>query len=176
MSDPSQPWWLVLLTFAAAPALCEEIAFRGFVLSGFNQKGRRWLAIGLSSLAFGVMHMIPQQVFNASMLGIVLGMIAVRSNSLLPCIVFHLIYNSMAILHGRLGAELGGVSEGWFISVQNGQLRYLWPLLLLAAAIAIPLLRWLAPGIARNSPARPDYAVPAPHPLEGEACQPGCAV
>ena len=103
MADLNQPLWLVLLAFAAAPAICEEIAFRGFILSGFSRSKRVWLAIGLSSLMFGLMHMIPQQVFNASLLGLVLGLIAVRSGSLLPCMLFHFTWNSLAVLHGRWG-------------------------------------------------------------------------
>ena len=49
------------------------------------------------------MHIIPQQVFNAALVGLVLGLIAVRGKSLWPCIVFHFIYNAMAVLHGHLG-------------------------------------------------------------------------
>src|SRR5207253_2183781 len=66
MSSADHPLWFVLLTFAAAPCFCEEVAFRGFMLSGFGRRGRVALAVGLSSIAFGMMHMIPQQVFNAA--------------------------------------------------------------------------------------------------------------
>lgn len=140
MADPTQPLWFVLLAFALAPAICEEVAFRGFILSGFNRSGRTWLAIGLSSVAFGVMHMIPQQVFNASILGVVLGMLAIRGNSLIPCFVFHLIYNTLGVMHGRIQGE----HDNLLFAFPEGQLRYRWPLLLICAAIAVPLLRWVA--------------------------------
>jgi sodium transport system permease protein len=144
MNDPNLPWWLIVLTFAITPALCEEVAFRGFILSGFGHSGRTWLAIGLSSLAFGLMHMVPQQVFNAALLGLVLGLIAVRSNSLLPCIVFHAIYNGVQVLRSRIDA--GPLTEGplqWFVFLENESLRYSWPTLIVAAAIAVVLIRWL---------------------------------
>lgn len=145
--------WPVLLTFAVAPAICEEIAFRGFILSGFNRHGRKWVAIALSSVAFGVMHMIPQQVFNAALLGLVLGLIALRSNSLLPCIVFHFLYNTLGVMHGRLAGDLDRIdSHHWFTVLKEGQLRYQWPTLVLAALFVIPLLRWLA----RPAGERPD--------------------
>jgi sodium transport system permease protein len=92
-----------LLAFAAAPAICEELAFRGFLLSGFRRSGKVGLAIALSSLSFGIIHMIPQQVFNAALLGVVLGIICVRSRSILPCVAFHFVYNALALLHGREG-------------------------------------------------------------------------
>ncbi len=153
MSSQNQPLWLVLLAFAVAPAICEETAFRGFMLSGFNRSGRVGLAIVLSSLTFGIMHMIPQQVFNATLLGLVLGLIAIRSNSLLPGIAFHFIYNSLAVAHGRVSTALAmehiaptTITDSplaWFVSLQDGGIRYQWPTLVLAAGTAIVLLRWL---------------------------------
>jgi len=148
MADSNQPLWLVLLAFAVAPAICEEIAFRGFILSGFGRSKRVWLAIGLSSLLFGLMHMIPQQVYNAALLGLVLGLLAVRSGSLLPCVVFHFIWNSLGILHGRWSTMEGveGINDspwGWLISFENGHIHYQWPLLVAMALIGSFLIWWL---------------------------------
>ncbi|MEX0700875.1 MAG: ABC transporter permease subunit/CPBP intramembrane protease [Planctomycetales bacterium] len=156
--------WLVLLAFAVAPAICEEVAFRGFILSGFHSTRRTWLALALSSLTFGVMHMIPQQVFNASLLGLVLGLIALRSGSLVPAILFHFLFNALAVLHGRVGAEGAALpdwlQEGpatWFVRLSHQTVRYQWPTLVLAALAAIVLLRILVkPGTrADEAPAPP---------------------
>jgi sodium transport system permease protein len=145
MADRNQPWWLVLLAFAVAPAFCEELAFRGFVLSGFHRSGRAWLAIALSSVTFGIMHMFPQQVFNATLLGLVLGLIALRSGSLLPGIVFHFVYNTLGVLHGRVGTSwIEPNSANWFFAIEREQLRYRWPTLVICAIVAILLLRWVA--------------------------------
>src|SRR6202451_4690839 len=53
------PLWMVLSVIAAAPAICEELAFRGFILSGFARSARPAAAIVLSSIAFGIAHMVP---------------------------------------------------------------------------------------------------------------------
>jgi sodium transport system permease protein len=144
MSDDRYPLWLVIGTFALAPAVCEELAFRGFMLSGFLRRHRTWLAVGISSVAFGLMHMIPQQVFNASLLGVVLGLIAVRGNSLLPCIGFHFVNNTLAVLHGRFGAEWAGQPHlRPFISGDGKEFHYQWPTLLVCALVAVPLISWL---------------------------------
>lgn len=143
ISRGNLPWWLPFLAFAVAPAICEELAFRGFLLSGFVRGGRERLAIVLSALAFGIMHMIPQQVFNAALLGLVLGLIAVRTQSLLPGIVFHLCYNSLELLRNRFGAELpaGGVAD-WFyrMAPDAGGLRYQPALLIVAGLLANALI------------------------------------
>ncbi len=140
MEDPTQPIWLVLLAFAFAPAVCEEIAFRGFILSGFARSKRIWLAIGMSSLMFGLMHMIPQQVYNAALLGVVLGLLAIRSGSLLPCVVFHFLWNSLGVLQGRLSKlpdveSLNDSSWSWLIGFHENRVQFTWPVLVLFAAI-----------------------------------------
>ncbi len=103
MGDSNIPLPFVILAFAVAPAICEEIAFRGFILSGFRKRGRDGIAILFSAILFGVMHMIPQQAFNAALLGLVIGLLAVRSGSIFPCMLFHLVNNSLGVMHGHLG-------------------------------------------------------------------------
>ena len=169
MSDHEQPLWLILLSFAAAPAICEELAFRGFVLTGFSRNGRTGLAIGLSAVTFGVMHMIPQQVFNATLLGLVLGLIAARSGSLFPGVVFHFLFNSLAVVRERVGTAIAdGHTEElqrsvwrWFISIETSGLRYNWPTLLICGISSTLMLLWIARhGQARTLPA-------TDHPLFG---------
>jgi sodium transport system permease protein len=143
MTDDSQPLWLVLLAFAGAPALCEEIAFRGFILSGFCRGGRIYIAMVFSSLAFGVMHLIPQQVFNASLLGLVLGLMCIRSRSLVPGIAFHFVFNGLEVVRNRYGAQLptGGVWDyAW--KVEAGSLVYQPLLVLTCLAAGTALIVW----------------------------------
>jgi sodium transport system permease protein len=144
MSDDKLPIWFVLLAAAVAPAFCEEVAFRGFILSGLGRRGRVLLAVVLSSAAFGIMHMIPQQVFNASLVGLVIGCLAVRSNSLLPCFVFHFMNNALGVFHGRYGKELP--ESDWldpFFAMTDGSLRYRWQTLVICIGLAAPILVWL---------------------------------
>jgi sodium transport system permease protein len=145
LMDLRQPLWAVMLVFAAAPAVCEELAFRGFILSGFSNSRRKWLAIVLSSLTFGIFHMVPQQVFNAFLLGMVIALIAVRGNSIWPCMLFHYVWNALMLLHSRCGQEwwqaVGG--DSIFARLTEGQLRYQWPTLVAASLVAVPLLSWL---------------------------------
>jgi sodium transport system permease protein len=130
MSTDKVPLWLTLCGFAVAPAICEELAFRGFILSGFMRSRRTWLAIGLSSIAFGAMHMIPQQVFNAALLGLVLGLLAVRSNSLWPGVLFHFLFNGSHVAVGRL---MPSIAAG----------GYPWPALVVCAVVSAALIHWL---------------------------------
>ncbi len=94
-----------ILIFALIPAVCEEFAFRGFILSGLEREHRTRSAILLSALMFGFLHVLLslfQQLFNATLLGLVLGLLAVRSRSILPGIVFHFLNNAFAVALGSV--------------------------------------------------------------------------
>ena len=77
-------FWTLVLVIAVVPAVCEELAFRGFILSGFRHLGHKWRAIVYSALLFGLTHGILQQSLIASLVGVVLGYLAVQSGSILP--------------------------------------------------------------------------------------------
>lgn len=96
------PLWQVILLIAVAPAICEEIAFRGFILSGFRRIGHKWTAIALASLFFGIIHAILQQSISAAVVGMVLGYIAIKTGSLLPAILYHFTHNALTVLISRI--------------------------------------------------------------------------
>jgi sodium transport system permease protein len=151
MGDSDLPLPLVIGVFALAPAICEELAFRGFILSGFSTRGRGRIAVVLSSVTFGIIHMVPQQVFNASLLGLVLGLLAIRSRSLLPGVVFHLCFNALGVLHSQLCELIESSPPGWLdswlvmkcVTVDSGTLRFDFPVLAVCGVGTFVLLRTL---------------------------------
>jgi membrane protease YdiL (CAAX protease family) len=73
----------------------EEILFRGLLLTWVRKaSGSTWLAIAISGLAFGVIH-VPQWhlVPALTALGLVLGYLYARTGSLTLVILFHAIFN-----------------------------------------------------------------------------------
>ena len=99
-------WWLPLVLMGLLPALCEEIAFRGFILSGLRHLGHKWWAIGISAIAFGMAHFILQQKVSAAAVGLVIGVLAVQTGNLVPCMVFHALYNSLTILTAHFAEKI----------------------------------------------------------------------
>ena len=93
-----EPLWWQLFLIALLPAMCEELAFRGFILSGLLRRMSAPTAIIVSGFLFGFFHMNPQQLLTATVLGWILGLIATRTGSLLPGILFHFTNNSLALL------------------------------------------------------------------------------
>lgn len=93
----SPNWWLPFLLIAILPAFCEEIAFRGFVLSGLRHLGHKWWAIAISAVAFGMAHFILQQKISAAAVGLIIGLLAVQTGSLVPCMLFHAVFNGLIV-------------------------------------------------------------------------------
>jgi len=165
MATDTVPLWLSFATFAIAPAVCEELAFRGFILSGFQRSRHQWLPIVISAILFGVIHMIPKQQFNASLLGLVLGLLAVRSRSLIPCITFHLIFNGTQVLATRIDVDALKTGIGRYavkITESVGEeptLTYQPVFLALCASVSVVLLYWLLKS-DRSSEQSPALAYP----------------
>jgi len=102
----SAPLWALILVIAAVPAVCEELAFRGFILSGLRRGGGKWQPIIITAVLFGVAHGVLQQSVIASIVGVVIGYVAVQSGSLLPAIAFHVVNNSVVVAGSRITPEL----------------------------------------------------------------------
>ncbi|MBW3598162.1 MAG: ABC transporter permease subunit [Planctomycetes bacterium] len=135
----------LLLVLAVVPAICEELAFRGFILSGLRHLGHRRAAIVISSIFFGVTHGVLQQSLSACAVGVILGYLAIQTGSLLPCILFHMTHNSLAVLAGFLAPDAAERpwAEWMFQSVGDGEYIYSTPVVALGGAASLLLLMWL---------------------------------
>lgn len=153
LMNGSQPLWMLLCVFALTPAICEELAFRGFILSGLARGGRLAIAIAISSLMFGIVHMIPQQAFNATLLGLLIGLIAVHSRSLFPGIAFHFLTNALNVVYAQGG--LSFVPEGLFFGRdEGGHLRYNAPVLLICTLVVVVLSTRMIRDLIREQDAK----------------------
>jgi sodium transport system permease protein len=93
----AQPLWAVLLLLAILPAVCEELTFRGFIFGGLVKQSGTLRAILITSLFFGFTHTILQQSIAASIMGLMLGLIAWRTGGVICCICVHVINNVLSI-------------------------------------------------------------------------------
>ena len=82
---------------AVLAPVCEEVVFRGAVLRALLRY-RPWVAIVLSSLCFALVHGNPAQMPHAFLMGLLLGWLFVRTHSVLPGIVLHVVNNAAAYL------------------------------------------------------------------------------
>jgi len=86
---------------AITPGICEEIMFRGTILNSYEVKGK-FKAILISSLLFGLFHFNIFNFAGPTFLGIILGVLVLRTDSILASIVGHTFNNTIALSIGYL--------------------------------------------------------------------------
>lgn len=79
------------------PAVVEESIFRGVILRSFSQKDM-WKGIVVSSALFSLMHGSAQQTAYQFVVGAILALIAIKTNSIIPSILLHMLNNAVSIV------------------------------------------------------------------------------
>jgi uncharacterized protein len=86
------------LTASIAAPVFEELIFRGFLLPALTAYLPVWGAIGVTSLVFAVAHLSLSEVLPLATLGIVLGVVYVRSGNLFASMLLHSVWNAGTLL------------------------------------------------------------------------------
>ena len=92
----AMPPWQVLLCLGLVPALCEEVIFRGFLLSSLRGAVRKWSAIAATACVFALFHFYFFKLPVTAALGIILGWLCWQSRSIWPGVVAHGLHNSLS--------------------------------------------------------------------------------
>lgn len=92
---------LSIISTAVVPALCEEYLFRGAVLANLLPFGKSTAIIG-SAFLFGLMHQNPMQILYTTLMGVVIGYVYVKTESIWACIIIHFANNFVTVLEEYL--------------------------------------------------------------------------
>ena len=92
---------LLFLMIAGLPGIAEELLYRGYVQSRLLRAWPAGLSIALSALLFGVAHLDPFHALAVLPLGLWLGVVAWRADSLGPAILGHIVNNALALVMAR---------------------------------------------------------------------------
>jgi len=133
--------WL-LFTVAVTPAICEEMLFRGAVTGALAKHLSTARTCVLVGVMFGLFHSDPLQLLPTALLGMLLTWLALRTGSLVPCILFHLIFNGVTLAMHRWVPE-----EAVSFEMEVGLLR---ALTLGGAAVTMAALWGLWPRAPRE--------------------------
>lgn len=101
---------MVLAAVLLAP-ISEECVMRGLILKNLQNYFSVPAVIIIQAILFGIFHMNWVQGIYVLPVGAVLGFVAVKSKSVLPSIVMHMLYNSMSLVVGLLPAVC---QTAWF--------------------------------------------------------------
>ena len=140
MTVAASPEALVLSVFTAAaiPGVCEELVFRGVVLSGFEDEGSA-RAVRMSALLFALLHGSLTGFPGQYVLGVVIAMLVISADSIYAGITFHTVYNAtvmiLEFLQRDLPAEVACPSD--IVTAVGG-----WAGVLLLA-VEVVLIGWM---------------------------------
>lgn len=90
-------WATLILLAGVLPGMAEEALLRGVVLSGLRRRLSAPAAVTVTALAFAALHMSPWRFFPQLILGLVAGMLAVRTGSCWPAAAMHALYNAQIV-------------------------------------------------------------------------------
>jgi sodium transport system permease protein len=132
------PAW-ILVTLAIVPGICEELFFRGFFFTSLRTVLSPWKTIIATALLFGMFHVVaanvlaPERFLPSAFLGLALGWLRYRSQSVLPCMLLHAVHNglllSVAYWRDSLAAAGIGIEE-------NAHIPASWLVIAVLATVA----------------------------------------
>ena len=92
----------LFLALALSPGLCEELFFRGAVLSGLRRDLPAWRVVLWQALLFGAVHASLHRFVPTAFLGALLAALTLRCRSLWPAVLLHTAYNGSLVLSEHL--------------------------------------------------------------------------
>ena len=138
--------WGYLAIGILAP-IVEEMVFRGAILRTLlllggrgndqSSKFKAFFAILISALLFGAVHGNVQQFVHATLIGLLLGWMYYRTNSIVPGIVFHWINNTAAYVIANM---IPNSEHARLVDVLGGEQRSVWLALGFSLCLFLPAL------------------------------------
>jgi sodium transport system permease protein len=117
MTGQQLPLLVIIGVIALAPAIFEELLFRGLLPRFFEKKGI-WTSIILTGVLFAIFHLDFYKLLPITFLGIWLGYLLYTTKSIYLPMLAHFLNNALAILVGRefIPAKYLEILEGYSLS------------------------------------------------------------
>ena len=128
-------FWIAFLSVTLFAGIFEEMLFRGFFQQVWERAFSPLPAIGISAILFAVVHFNPWWLIQILLLGILLGYIAYRSDSVVPGIFIHVLNNAIAFYFLRIPDQ----KMGWYLN--NQAVRWYW--LVFGLILFVTGFRWM---------------------------------
>ncbi|MBR1468621.1 MAG: CPBP family intramembrane metalloprotease [Prevotella sp.] len=140
------------LVLAILAPLAEEMVFRGAILRELLGRFHRqwhWIPILISALLFGAVHGNLAQFFHATLLGLLLGWMYYRTDSIVPGLVLHWVNNTIVYVATNLLPQASGST---LLELFGGNQRAVWLALGCSMCIFLPSLFQVALRLRKSRP------------------------
>ena len=92
------PFWQAILVNAILVPILEEVVFRGYIYNRLSKAMPSVVAALISSVVFGICHGSILWAVWAFLIGMIICAVRVKSGSIIPGIIFHIILNAYAMI------------------------------------------------------------------------------
>ena len=148
----SMPFGRAVLIICVLPAVCEEAAFRGFILSGLRKRIRsKWIIVIIVGTMFGIAHLDPYRFLPTAILGGTMAYTLVTTDNFIYNMMFHFINNFLSLAVSQVsdsvstGAQTSSLGRDMIITAFAVYciLGFLSPLLILGSSMLLKGIRTL---------------------------------
>lgn len=130
------------LVIAFSAGVCEEILFRGAIMPSFERQGTL-PAVVFCSLLFAFFHLSLINFFSIFILGMVIGLLVIKTGSLLAGVLYHIINNALAVTYMYLVVNYEQISS-YLENIGVGLLIFIFICLLSGFALGLIRLQRLS--------------------------------
>jgi membrane protease YdiL (CAAX protease family) len=130
-------WFGAFVKVSVIAPIVEELIFRGLILQGFRKNYNAFVAVLISALLFALFHLNPWQFPATFVIGLILGWIVVRTNSIILSIIGHSINNTLVLLYITFPQQIR--SHPIYL-IEKKELYYISALVVVLSLILIFLL------------------------------------
>ncbi len=134
---------LMTLALPLAAAGSEELLFRGVLQRALVKRMPAWIALGLGAVLFAAVHLDLQGFVVRVLLGVLLGVMVLRSRSIFPAMLTHFLYDAVLLggtawsvhhlglktalrVAGRADGGLSGQELAWYGGVGTALVGLGW--------------------------------------------------
>lgn len=99
-----------ILKIAIIAPIVEELIFRGVIMHGLMRNYSKFTAVFVSALMFALFHLNPWQFPATFVLGLLLGLLMLRTRNIYLCILGHAINNGLVLFSMQYWKEIQKIS------------------------------------------------------------------
>lgn len=129
---------ILIISIGIIPPICEELLFRGALLTGYARRGV-WFGAGMTAALFALFHDNPYRFVELFATAWLSAVIVLRANSIYPGMLIHLLTNTMFVIVSYF--QGGDVLEG--LTAPEGPELQTVVLTGVASVTAFFVCRWL---------------------------------
>jgi len=103
-------YFIFVILIAVSPGICEEVFFRGVILSGYEKVMSPKKVMILTGILFGIFHFSLQNLLLPTLLGIIFAWLAMTTDSIYPSMLGHGVFNFIGVSLTFISSQQASVS------------------------------------------------------------------